>query len=435
MLNRFSYSLLFYLLLPLVMLRLLYRAWRAPAYARRWRERFGWFDASCLQGKAVIWVHSVSVGESIAAAPLVRGLQQQYPGHQLVVTTMTPTGSERVKAIYGESVFHVYAPYDLPGSVARFLRRTRPQLAIIMETELWPNTVAACHGQNIPVLLANARLSERSARGYGRFPALVGPMLQALSGIAAQSEEAAARFRSLGVEAARVWVTGSLKFDLPVDASVRQQGVELRKQWLQQQANGTRVVVAASTHQGEDEQVLSAVAQLETPPLLVLVPRHPERFSSVAELLEKRGLVFARRSLGQQVVGDTRVVLADTMGEMLAFLGAADVAFIGGSLVPTGGHNMLEASALGVPVVSGPHLFNFKEISDQLLAAGAMLVVNDAAELSVKLGVLLGDEPERQRMGAAGIEVVEKNKGALQRQLEISGRLLEGQRPPFDDYS
>ncbi|MCL6415609.1 lipid IV(A) 3-deoxy-D-manno-octulosonic acid transferase [Aestuariirhabdus sp. Z084] len=427
MVNRFSYSLLFYLLVPFVGLRLLYRAWRAPLYARRWAERFGWFDASSLAGKPVLWVHSVSVGESIAAAPLVKGLQRQYPSHQLVVTTMTPTGSERVKALYGDTVFHVYAPYDLPDAVARFMRSIRPQLAVIMETELWPNTVAACHKQGVPVLLANARLSARSARGYARFPALVGPMMKALH-VAAQSEEAAERFRQLGVSPDRVQVTGSLKFDLGVDDAVKQQGVELRQQWLMNQKPETTVIVAASTHQGEDEQVLDAITGLDRPALLVLVPRHPERFGKVAELLSRRGLKFARRSRQEAVNADTTVVLADTMGEMLRLLAAADIAFIGGSLVPTGGHNMLEASVLGVPVLSGPHLFNFQEISDQLVQAKAMKVVQDAVELGQALRLLVSNPAALQDMGAAGHAVVERNKGALQNQLEMCGHLITGAR-------
>ncbi|RRJ83471.1 3-deoxy-D-manno-octulosonic acid transferase [Aestuariirhabdus litorea] len=425
--NRFSYSLLFYLLLPLVVARLLYRAWRAPAYARRWKERFGWFDGSPLKGRPVIWVHSVSVGESIAAAPLVKGLQERYPQHQLVVTTMTPTGSERVRALYGDSVFHVYAPYDLPDALSRFLTRVQPRLAVIMETELWPNTVAACRNRGVPLLLANARLSERSARGYARFPALVTPMLQALGAVAAQSDEAAERFRQLGVAKERIEVTGSLKFDLPIEAGMREEGEALRRAWLAHQPPGTRVLVAASTHQGEDELVLKALEGQSTPVLLVLVPRHPERFPRVAELLDRGGYPSARRSLGEPVKADTRVVLADTMGEMLLLLAAADIAFIGGSLVPTGGHNMLEASALAVPVLSGPHLFNFKEISDQLLEAGAMQVVEDASALADALQALLADREARERMGAAGLAVVNSNRGALKRQLALCEHLLETQ--------
>lgn len=422
--NRLVYTLLFYLLLPLVLLRLLYRAWKAPAYVKRWLERFGWFDAGAIQGAQTIWVHSVSVGESIAAAPLVRQLQQDYPDHHLVVTTMTPTGSDRVVAQYGDSVFHVYAPYDMPDAVARFLNRVKPKLAIIMETELWPNTVAACAARNIPVVLANARLSERSARGYGKFSALVVPMLNQLTMIAAQDHATASRFLGLGVDPEKVTVTGSLKFDLEVDGVVRESGNHLRQQWLADKQAGVRVLVAASTHPGEDEQILDAWQSLAEDLLLIIVPRHPERFGKVAELLKQRGISFARRSSNEAVTESVQVVLGDTMGELMMFFAAADLAFIGGSLVPTGGHNMLEASGMGLPVLSGPHLFNFKEISDQLCAAGAMTVVDDSADLSRKLKRLLADDEQRSAMGRAGVAVVDENRGALQKQLEICRRLL-----------
>ncbi len=423
--NRLVYTLLFYLLLPLVLLRLLYRAWKAPAYVQRWRERFGWFDARAVQGVQTIWVHSVSVGESIAAAPLVRQLQQAYPDHRLVVTTMTPTGSERVVALYGDSVFHVYAPYDLPDAVARFLARVEPRLAIIMETELWPNTVAACAARNIPVVLANARLSERSARGYGKFSALVKPMLNQLAMIAAQDDATASRFLGLGIDPDRVTVTGSIKFDLEVDDVIRDSGKSLRQQWLANKQAGVRVLVAASTHPGEDEQILDAWQGLAEDLLLIIVPRHPERFGKVAELLKQRGICFARRSSNETVTESVQVVLGDTMGELMVFFAAADLAFIGGSLVPTGGHNMLEASAMGVPVFSGPHFFNFKDIADQLCAAGAMIVVDDSADLSRNLKRQLADDEQRRVMGAAGVAVVDENRGALQKQLGICRRLLD----------
>lgn len=427
---RILYSLAFYLLIPFVLLRLCWRAIKAPAYARRWAERFGFFAGGMESelrdgGKPVIWVHAVSVGETLAALPMIKALQARHPEARLVVTTITPTGSERVRASLGDSVFHVYAPYDLPDCVSRFLNRVKPRVLVVMETELWPNIIAGCHRRAIPVVLANARLSAKSARGYQRFAVLAGPMVRRLSCVAAQHDDDARRFYDLGLARNQCEVTGSIKFDLNLSAALREQARALKVQWSDQ---GRRpVCIAASTHQGEDEQVLEAfaIARRQQPELrLVLVPRHPERFDRVAAICRQAGYTVARRSRGDSIGTDTDIVLGDTMGELLLMLGASDFAYIGGSLVPTGGHNMIEAAAWGIPVLTGPHLFNFAEASRLLTGAGGMAIVGSEAELGEAMAGLAGDKEGRLAKGRAALQVAEANRGALERLLAIIERYL-----------
>jgi len=420
--NRTLYTLLFHLGLPLVFLRLLWRAWRAPAYSRRIGERFAIGLPPLRSGG--IWVHAVSVGESIAAAPMIRELMGRYPQLPITVTCMTPTGSERIQALFGDSVQHCYLPYDLPWAAARFLDRLRPKLAVVMETELWPNHIHQCARRGIPVALANARLSERSARGYARFARLTAPMLAELSLIAVQTEVEAERFRQLGARRECVEVTGSIKFDLTIDPVLLTRATDLRGQWA---ALERPLWIAASTHAGEDEIILAAHRQLlaEHPQaLLILVPRHPERFASVFELCRKEGFVAARRSRDEAVSAATQVLVGDTMGELLFLYALADIAFVGGSLVPNGGHNLLEPAALGKPVLSGPHLFNFLEISAQLRDAGALREVENAAELARAVDALWKDLPYAERMRAAGLTVLRNNQGALERLLAGLQRLV-----------
>ncbi|WP_333982804.1 lipid IV(A) 3-deoxy-D-manno-octulosonic acid transferase [Ectopseudomonas khazarica] len=420
--NRHLYTLLLHLALPLIALRLALRARKAPAYARRIKERFSFALPPLKPGG--IWVHAVSVGESIAAAPMIRALQARYPELPITVTCMTPTGSERIQALFGDSVQHCYLPYDLPWAAARFLDRVRPRLAVVMETELWPNHIHQCARRGIPVALANARLSERSARGYARFGKLTAPMLAELSLIAVQTQAEAQRFLDLGARPDCVEVTGSIKFDLKIDAELLRRAAELRRQW---QAEQRPVWIAASTHAGEDEIVLAAHRQLlETRPnaLLILVPRHPERFNSVHELCLSDGLTTRRRATGEAVQTGDQVLLGDTMGELLFLYALADIAFVGGSLVANGGHNLLEPAALGKPVLSGPHLFNFLEIAAQLRAAGALSEVANAAQLAERTATLLDTPAEAQRMSAAGLAVLKANQGALERLLDGLRRLL-----------
>lgn len=423
--NRALYTLLFHVALPLILLRLAWRAWRAPAYARRVGERFA-LGLAPLQPDG-IWLHAVSVGESIAAAPLVRELLARYPQLPITITCMTPTGSERIRALfpaeqYAGRIQHCYLPYDLPWTAARFLRQLRPRLAVIMETELWPNFIAACERRAIPVVLANARLSERSARGYARFARLTAPMLARLQLIAVQSAAEAQRFLQLGARSEAVQVTGSIKFDLQVDAQLLARATACRADW------GARPVwIAASTHAGEDEIALAAHRQLLArwpQALLILVPRHPERFNSVYELCQRQGFATCRRSAGVQPQATDALLLGDTMGELLFLYALADVALVGGSLVANGGHNLLEPAALGKPVLSGPHLFNFLEISSQLREAGALREVQDADSLAREVAQLWQSRDDWQAMSEAGLAVLRRNQGALARLLGGIQRLL-----------
>ncbi|MYM63383.1 lipid IV(A) 3-deoxy-D-manno-octulosonic acid transferase [Pseudomaricurvus sp. HS19] len=422
MLARILYTTVFYLILPLVLLRLLWRARKAPAYARRWRERFGWVPPLAAPVAPRVWVHAVSVGETLAALPLMHRLLDS--GYDLVVTTTTPTGSERVRAALGDSVYHVYAPYDLPDCLGRFLRRTRPQLAIIMETELWPNTIAACASREIPVLVANARLSARSAAGYGRFASLASHMLQQLTCVAAQHAEDGERFVALGLPPERLAITGNIKFDLTLNDAVRNKSSQIRERWL---CSGERLVLlAASTHPGEDELLLQVFAALraECPQLLlVLVPRHPERFDAVAQMAA-REFVVARHSGGEAITADTQVIIGDTMGELMALLGASDLVFMGGTLIQHGGHNFIEPAAWGKPLVSGDSLYNFAEVSRLLMAAEGLLVASDVDELTRHVRDLLQSPQRRLQVGEAARGVAEANRGALQRLLQEVERLL-----------
>lgn len=424
---RYLYSALFYLLTPVLLLRLRWRARLAPAYGQRWSERFGLVPARAQTGPA-IWIHAVSVGETLAALPLIHQLLQRYPNHCLIVTTMTPTGSERVcSALHswlGERVVHTYMPYDIPLCINLFLRRMRPDLVIIMETELWPNCLHACARRGIPVVLANARLSARSARGYRRFAGLTRPMLQQLTLIAAQHQDDAARFLELGVASARCVVTGSIKFDISLSTKLREQAAALRNDWG---AGQRPILLAASTHQGEDELVLDAFsALLASYPdlLLVLVPRHPERFAPVESLCRRQFQVQTRRA-GGAVAATTQVLVGDTMGEMMPFFGACDIAFMGGSWVDKGGHNMIEPAAWGKPVLTGPSLFNFAEVSRLLLVAGAMRVVATPEALTQQVSDLLQHPETAGHMGAAAQQVAEANRGALNRLLLLLAPWLE----------
>lgn len=406
-------------------IRLWLRARKAPAYAKRIGERFTLGMPTLQPGG--IWVHAVSVGESIAAAPMIRALLERYPALPITVTCMTPTGSERIQALFANEahIQHCYLPYDLPCAAARFLERVQPKLAVIMETELWPNHIHQCAKRGIPVALANGRLSQRSAKGYGRFSKLTAPMLAEMSLLAVQTEAEAQRFRDLGARPESVEVTGSIKFDLTIDPQLLQRATELRSQW---QTQDRPVWIAASTHEGEDEVVLDAHRRLlanHPDALLILVPRHPERFNSVFELCQHEGFATVRRSTGANVDAQTSVLLGDTMGELLFLYATADSAFVGGSLVPNGGHNLLEPAALAKPVLSGPHLFNFLDIAAQLREAGALAEVDDAEGLAVEVQRLFELPRDAQRMAEAGLAVMRRNQGALQRLLDGLARLIQ----------
>ena len=414
------YSALLYLIAPLVIVRLWLKGRRNPAYRRRWRERFGALPDP--GPSPVIWIHAVSVGEAQAAQPLIRRLLADYPEHRVLVSTTTPTGLDQVTRLFGDTVLHRYFPFDLPGIVNRYLDRVRPVILIVMETEIWPNLLAGCAERRIPVALVNARLSARSAGGYERVRPLVAEALSRFSRIAVQTPRDGERFAALGAPAERIVETGNLKFDIRLPASISEQSEVLRLSW----GLDRPVWIAASTHEGEEKKVLAAHARvLERYPqaLLVLVPRHPERFDAVADLVRRENYRFARRSSG---VGDPdiQVFLGDTMGELVVFFGAADVAFVGGSLVGVGGHNVLEPAALGVPTVFGPHMFNFAVISELFTEEGAAVQVADENALAETVMRWFGDPGERTGVGEAGRRVGDANRGALDRTLREIHALL-----------
>jgi len=421
------YSALHYLALPFIFLRLAWRGHRDPGYWERWGERFGRVPA--LPGdQRTVWIHAVSVGEVQAAVPLVRALRSGDRDLRIVVTTTTPTGQQRVRQALGNRVLHRYAPYDLPASVRRFLARVHPQLVIIMETELWPNILHQCSRQRIPVLLANARLSERSAASYRRVASTARQMLASVSGIAAQTRQDAARLVSLGARPDRVRVTGNTKFDVRLPASLGEEAQVLRRCFGVDRG----VWIAASTHDGEEQQILQAfetVRQALPDSLLVLVPRHPDRAASVAALAKKFGHVTLTRSESPATCVDASVFIGDTLGELPLFYAASDVAFVGGSLVQEGGHNMLEPAALGIPVIFGPYVHDVVDISERLTQAGAGRKVEDKDELGAAVVEYMQDANLRHVAGQRGREFVEENRGALTLVMELVDELMAPATP------
>ena len=401
----------------------MWRGLRNAAYWRRIGERFG-LGAPIAAPRGCVWIHAVSVGEVQAAAPIVKALKSLHPEETIVVTSTTPTGAARVPKAFGGGVVHRYFPFDYPGSMARFLDRVAPRVAIIMETEIWPNLLAQCRRRGVPVFLANVRLSERSAVGYRRFRHLFEPALGGVSAIAVQSGEDARRMASIGASPRVIAVTGSTKFDIPMLASLREEAAALRRTW----GSSRGIWIAASTHDGEETQVLDAFEQvLDGLPgsLLVLVPRHPERFREVAAHVRRRGFDFVMRSRRPADCSGAQVFIGDTMGELPLFYAAADVAFVGGTLVERGGHNMLEPAALGLPVLFGPHVFNFAEISRRLLEAGGARTVGDSDTLGRTVIEYLRDADLRHSTGAKGRAFVESNRGAGDRVLRMISPYLE----------
>ena len=419
---RYLYTLAMYLVTPLLVLRLLVRSVRSDTYRRRWPERFGFFEAPGFMGS--LWVHAVSVGEVNAAEPLIKALRRDYPDAPLVVTTVTPTGKARVQQLFGESVFHVYLPYDLPFSVSRFLKKIRPRLALIVETEIWPNLYFACRRRGIPLMIVNARLSERSMRGYKPMRGLLRPALRCVDLIAAQSRADAARYRLLGADPQKIAVAGNMKFDMPIPRDAVADGAAMRTQW------GPRrpVWMAASTHEGEELAVLKAhLTVLNRLPdaLLLIAPRHPERFRLVENAGRSLGFSVATRSAEGVPSASHQVFVIDAMGQMMPFFAAADVAFVGGSLVPIGGHNVLEPAALSVPVLVGPNTFNFEEITRSLIDQGGAERVTGVDQLGKDVLRLLLDTPRREQMGLAAQQVFDRERGAVQRIMQLIDALLQ----------
>lgn len=418
---RSLYTLLIYLATPLVLLYLFLRGLRSADYFKRWSERFARFDAPQQTGGIV--VHAVSMGEVNAAGMMVKELARRFPEYPLCLTTLTPTGSARIRELFGDAVFHVYVPFDLPVAVRGFLDRIKPRMLIIMETEIWPNLYHEAATRGIPILIVNARISERSVGGYRRLQGLTGSALRKVSRIGAQSPVDRERLIEIGATEPQITVTGNMKFDAHMPPSLIEEGEAIRAAWGTQR----RVLVAGSTHEGDERALLAAFTRMLPgfpDALLVLVPRHPERFTRAAQLARQAGLAVALRSAGISCPAGTQCFVVDTMGELLRFYAACDVAFVGGSLDAIGGHNVLEPAALAKPVVVGPHTQNFAEITGQLLNCGAAMRVADDAELEAALSRLLSQPEERDWMGRAGFELVRSGQGAVTRTLELIDSVL-----------
>ena len=421
---RILYTVVLYLVVPLVVARLLSRGFRERAYWSRIGERFG-LGTHAGSARGCLWVHAASVGEVQAAAPIVRALQSRYPGETILVTTTTPTGARRTVELFGDAVVHRYLPFDLPWAMATYLDRARPRVAIIMETEIWPNLMALCRAREVPVVLANARLSERSASRYRKFHRLYAPTFQGVAAVAAQSGKDADRLASIGAPPECIHVTGNTKFDVPIPTDLHEKAATLRRTW-----GATRGVwIAASTHRGEEAKVLAAFEEVRArlpESLLILAPRHPERFPEAEALARRHGFTSVLRSQRPLDCSNAEVYIGDTMGELLLLYAAADVAFVGGSLVEVGGHNMLEPAALGVPVLLGPHQFNVAEISRQLIEAGGAESIANAAHLARSVIRHLQNEDLRSNTGERGRIFVKRGRGAWERVIATITPHVEG---------
>ena len=413
---RFLYNVVWLLALPLVCARLLWRSRKQPEYRQRLAERFAIYPAAVQQGRnhhqPLLWLHAVSVGEFLAALPLIEHLLARGDC-QLLITTTTPTGSAQVEKKLGQRVLHVYAPYDIALLAARFIKVFNPALMLVMETELWPNLLRQCRQKNIATVLVNGRMSARSAKGYARLGNLTRSMMQDLSQALVQYNADGKRLLELGLPPQRLQVCGSVKFDIAVTSQQREQASGLRQQWPHR-----LVWVAASTHPGEEQQIIAAhqtICQQCPQSLLILVPRHPERSSEVQSLCGDVNLVT--RSSGASVKPDTQVLLVDTLGELMVFYGAADIAFVGGSLVTRGGHNLVEPAVWGKPVLSGPSVFNFATMAEEMRQAQALTTVADSQALAEAVSEFAHKPPLAQEYGARAAQFADANRGALQRVL------------------
>ncbi len=412
---RFFYTLLLYLSLPFVPIKLYWRGLKQPEYWQHWGERFGRYTQ--MPDKPVIWIHCVSVGETHAAAPLIKALKQTYPSYQILITHTTPTGREASVKLFGSTVQRVYLPYDLPFAVRRFLKHFKPSIGLIMETELWFNLIAESKKMGVPLSLLNARLSEKSAQGYARLGSLVRNGLGNLTNIAAQTQADADRLKSLGAQT--VDVAGNLKFDVTPPADAIENGKALRVLF----ANQRPIFLASSTREGEEEMILDAVSGLDV--LTVIVPRHPQRFNDVATLLSQRAITFSRRSaLTTAVSKDTQVILGDSMGELFSYYAACDFAFIGGSLLNFGGQNLIEAAMMAKPILIGDHTFNFTEATKNAIKSKAAIRVSNVKQLHQQIEVLMHDELQREAMGRAALAYSQSATGATERMMTLIKQTL-----------
>lgn len=427
LLSRYIYSGLFYFSLPLIYFRLLWRSRRLPAYRSRWLERLARFNLP-IKASESIWLHAVSLGESIVAEPLISQLKQRYPHLQIIVTTTTPTGSQRIHSYINsqsdDMVFHVYAPYDLPSPVRRFLKKVKPRLAIFIETELWPNYLHYLSQLDVPVMIANARLSEKSARSYARLVGIMQYMLSAIAMVAAQSPNDQKRFIGLGLPAEKVIMAGNIKFDIQVPGNIVEQAESLRQQLGKQR----QIWIAASSCAGEEPIILAAFAKVKQQlpqSLLFLVPRHPDRFDEVIRLCQQQGFNISLRQPMQACSAQTDIFIGNTIGELLLFYAVADLAFIGGSLVNKGGHNMLEAAAFALPIISGNSIFNFEYIAKLLNQDDGLIFVDSADNLAEKVCCLLHDSELREYHGQQALALLNQHRGAVACQLSVAEKLLE----------
>lgn len=419
---RYIYNLFWYLILPFVIFRLLWKSRKNSAYRARIAERLGFYNFP--PQKDTIWVHAVSVGESISAIPLIKELLAAYPKNTLVVTTMTPTGAERIQKVFGTEVLQLYVPYDIASAVKRFLRHLNPKILVLMETELWPNILYYTARQNIPIIIANARLSEKSFTNYKKVRHFTQSILNCITTVAAQSKIDMERFLDLGLDPKKMLLAGNVKFDIKLPDDIFSRTKQLRSSL----GIDRPIWVAASTHPGEEEKVLAAaklVIKARPETLLILVPRHPERFSEVYEMCKTRGFNVIRYSENKECSSATNILLGDVMGQLLLFYAVSDVAFVGGSLVPWGGHNLLEPAALAKPILSGPYLSAFSEISELFTDAGALIKVADEKALADNLIKLFGDKILQEKLGTRALDVVEKHRGATKKILEVIRRLYE----------
>lgn len=412
---RVFYSCLFYLLIPFILVRLIWRSIKAPAYRHRWGERFAFYNRKFASN--VIWFHAVSVGEAESLFPLVRKIQQQHPNAKLLITSTTPTGSARVRAVMQEGVEHVYLPYDIPCAVSRFMRCFKPRIAVIMETEIWPNLFAYCGNNEVPLYIINARLSEKSAGGYQKIPALISPALAQVKLIATQTQNDAQRFVAIGAKSEVVRTLGNIKFDVEVSNDIIEQGLRLKADLF----SGRFVWLIASTHKDEEAiflEIYKEIKQKIPELLLVIVPRHPERFGEVKKLCEQHRLAVIMRTSGE-ACHHADVYLADTMGELKMLYAASDATFVGGSMVSAGGHNILEALAVGTPVLFGPYMANFKEIAQGVLRHDAAIQCQNKNEIISAVVELYADAAYRQSFAEKGRVFVRQNQGAIVRIVDI----------------
>lgn len=424
---RYLYTAAFYLILPFILIRVLWRNRQNPDIQKRIWERLGFFT---IQQDATpsIWVHAVSYGEAVAAEPLLKQLRTHFPTHKIYITTMTGTGASRVQSTWKSDHYikHLFVPYDIPFAIKRFIKKTKPMIGIIMETEIWPNILHITGKLNLPVLLANARLSALSMKRYQRVNRFMMPAFNNISKVAAQSRLDAQHFSTLGFAKNRISVAGNLKFDIDIPHEQINSGKELRASFSHSQ-----VLIAASTHANEEEQIIELFTRLRVDHpnlLLILVPRHPYRFDEVASLCQRKGYEIARRSLQEHPTLTTQIYIGDTMGELYFYYALADIAFVGGSLVSVGGHNLLEPAAVKLPIVTGPHLYNFTAISGLLVEQGSLFVAANLEELYQTIQHLLADEDLRRLSGEKGFQVLAQNQGAATNHLQVVRELLS---PPI----